>query len=408
MLNLLYVGFFLLGCNTCFGVSCVTVSDGSWNDPAVWDCGCDIATCDTLIVSHAMQAAGPVTEINAAFLKVELTGSIIGEGQLSVFGTMYNYGMVDAVRLWFFSSGTLRNYNGLVADVFINVKDTCFNYGSIQASDSLVNGVGRNMHNWGTMVCGNFHALGGVHNLGSLATVTANKFWGTALNNEGAFYVDTKMQLSIVYNYGSLDLGSFGTYNHFENYGTMLCSDSLVNGVPGFLTNSIIGGNAVVQARIFVNPPDCNITGSGSLCISETSINEGSIEGNLHICDTSPTSIEWPYLDINTGTVVSFTSVCEVGYCSVGIDEQNAIGELVSYPNPSSGDVTIELGTIAQRVSSVTIFDAIGRLVGTIQGSFSERTTLHRNDLEPGTYEFRVGDRSGSVIAITRVIFVDQ
>ena len=229
----------------------------------------------------------------------------------------------------------MHNYNDMVADVIINVKDTFYNFGSIIASDSLVNGVDRNMHNWGNIDCGLFFAPGSIFNLTSSATVHSSNFWGTILINEGFFQVTAKMQLSYVENTGTLDLGSFGMYgNGFENYGTMICRDSLVYGVPGFFTNSIIGGNAIVQTWIFVNPPDCSITGSGSLCISETSINEGSIEVNLHICDTSPTSTEWPFLDVNTGTVVSFTSVCEVGYCSVGINEQNAIGELVSYPNP--------------------------------------------------------------------------
>ena len=62
-----------------------------------------------------MVATLPDTEINATFLRIEPAGSITSNGQLSVFGTLHNYGSIDVVRMWCFYSGTFRNYSNIVA-----------------------------------------------------------------------------------------------------------------------------------------------------------------------------------------------------------------------------------------------------------------------------------------------------
>lgn len=387
--------------------ACHTIASGNWNDSTVWDCGCDPSACDTLIVSHAMVATLPDTEINATFLRIEPAGSITSNGQLSVFGTLHNYGSIDVVRMWCFYSGTFRNYSNIVADVFINVKDTCFNFGSIQANDSIVNGWGRNMHNWSGVLQGNVILnLGMIHNLGATCSLMGAEYNGRLQSNEGSISIVGRVELSLlVQNSGSITAGSLHVLNGFENDGIIICTDSLINGVPEFQAISNNHINAIVETQNFLNHQSCEIRDQGTICISGTSINNGTLGNFAHICDTSPTTTEWPYLDVNTGIVESSVIICQLGLCSVGIGEYSNLAQLTVYPNPSSDAVVMELGSAA--VKSIELVDGSGRIIRTMQGPFREQVTMQRMGLEAGCYIVMAYDAQGSLLGRSQVIFVD-
>ena len=60
---------------------CHTIASGNWNDPAVWDCGCDPVLCDTLYVEHDLLTTDPVVYIDAAYLRIEASGSLTGSSE---------------------------------------------------------------------------------------------------------------------------------------------------------------------------------------------------------------------------------------------------------------------------------------------------------------------------------------
>ncbi len=59
--------------------------------------------------------------------------------------------------------------------------------------------------------------------------------------------------------------------------------------------------------------------GPGTLCIADSSENLGLLHPGLILCDATPTTPVWPYLDLNTGTVDPGVLVCPAGSCTVGI-----------------------------------------------------------------------------------------
>ena len=82
---------------------CQTIASGNWNDPAVWDCGCDPVLCDTLYVEHDLLTTDPVVYIDAAYLRIEASGSLTGSYEVNITSTVDNFGLIDELWLDFFT-----------------------------------------------------------------------------------------------------------------------------------------------------------------------------------------------------------------------------------------------------------------------------------------------------------------
>ena len=388
---------------------CHTIASGNSNDPVVLVCGCDPVLCDTLYVEHDLLTSDPVVYIDAAYLRIEASGSLTGSSEVNITSTVDNFGLIDESWLDFFTQGYMRNTGVLVADFFIMSKDSCVNYGTFTVNDTSINGFGSSFYNYALMEVAVFGNLGFFDNVSVGSSLTAQYIEGRSLANYGTIYVSGAIRLSsIIENTGSIVTATLQVSTGLETHGTITCSDSLITGLPGLGSAEIskIFGGALVETNVFFNPEPCRVFGSGTMCISGESTNEGSIEGTLRICDTSPTSTEWPYLDVNTGIVESSVIVCQPGLCSVGIDEVSNAPQLLVYPNPSSDAVVFELGSSS--VKSIELVDGSGRMIRIMQGPFYEQVTLQRMALEAGCYFVLAYDAQGSLTGRSQLVFINN
>ena len=138
---------------------------------------------------------------------------------------------------------------------------------------------------------------------------------------------------------------------------------------------------------------DGTIDGTGRICVSEVTVNAGTIQGEIDFCDGSPTTATPPIIDINSGIVAPSVTFCLTGACSEGMDEQ-ALGDVHIWPNPAGDRVWIE--GLPPR-AALTIHDAPGRVLQRDVSS-TGTTALDLTGLSAGPYmllvEFQGATRS--------------
>lgn len=84
---------------------------------------------------------------------------------------------------------------------------------------------------------------------------------------------------------------------------------------------------------------------------------------------------------------------CKYSEVIANIDGLNADeGDVAIYPNPSGGDVTIDLSTIANKSIQIDLFDDIGRNLKTIRSTNENKIVLKRENLAKGIYFLRINN----------------
>jgi len=147
--------------------------------------------------------------------------------------------------------------------------------------------------------------------------------------------------------------------------------------------------NSYFVARLDANAGGCSFTTSN--VISATTVNPVLTTVAFTTTIFTPTVTNEP-------VVYSFLGYGENMLCGgVGIEEQNIVNEILVYPNPVQGKLTV--GNINQPVESVSIFNAMGERVSFLLSPNSTNTNgdlmIDVPDFLPGIYFLRIntGDK---------------
>lgn len=85
------------------------------------------------------------------------------------------------------------------------------------------------------------------------------------------------------------------------------------------------------------------------------------------------------------------------------ISELNSISNLLAYPNPSVGNIMVELLHSENEPSELKLFDQLGKLIRTVPVNQLEKINIERNDLPAGIY-FLSQEINGIVCGRTKLI----
>ncbi len=132
------------------------------------------------------------------------------------------------------------------------------------------------------------------------------------------------------------------------------------------------------------------IEGEGRICVSGYSENTGTIQGEIDICDLTPTASSPPFIDVNSGTVAGSVTFCAEGSCGPNpvADLQHTLFGVRAYPVPAQDWLTIE----APAQARITLLDCSGREVHSAFAPQSGRSTLSISWIPSGVYVAEVRD----------------
>lgn len=382
--------------------NCWTVADGAFLDPAVWNCGCDPISCDTLFIDHALGFAADA-ELSPDLLVIGAEGSITSTARLVLHGRFENAGTVTAhyLRLW--PPGNAQNSGTIHGDVFITVMDTCINAGSITMTDSVVVGVLQYLENGGAIVTNRLYNLGNLNNVDTI-TATSVLSEGPLLINTGILSVATSVTTwNSLLNDGTIEADSINAMHGFTCWGcSFICGTSFINASNGVDGEFQSDGRLIT--RNLYNEQDATLRGPGTICISGHSENHGSLEGSLDICDATPTLTEAPYLDVNTGSFWLSVNYCEDPFCSTVGTRELGMLDMHIWPLPAENTLNIQFadGWIPR---SLSLINATGNEVKAIAGPFSSTITIDRDGIAPGLYVLIARDASGQIVASHKITF---
>ncbi|MCB0765516.1 MAG: hypothetical protein KDB84_12460 [Flavobacteriales bacterium] len=328
----------------CSATQCTTVQAGPLLEDATWDCGCDATTCDTLRIDHPLNVENSI-ELHASSVVIGPNGGIASSHELVLDGHLENHGLLNIERLRLWGPGTAENYGTIAGSVFITVKDSCTNVGSITPTDSIVVGFFRKLTSHGQMDAVVYYNLGQFWNYDNVSVTRFDQL-GTLFYNAGIFSVDSTFNSwGGFLNDGYISADSILTAHGFDNWGIVECRTAFSNGNGSFGDEGVFYPGSELITRDLYNNPDCLLRGPGSICISDHSENHGRLEGSLDICDATPTLTEAPFLDVNTGTFWMSVDYCESGVCAtIGMPEADQRDMFRIYPVPFTDRFTIDLG----------------------------------------------------------------
>jgi hypothetical protein len=306
------------------------------------------------------------------------TGVMIGVDSLYNDGTFNNDGQINIMT--FYNDNTINNYGiirGLAGGIGDNV-DSMYNAGT------FINNVGATVRadsctnsnvltNNGDAIFVYYTNIGTCTNNGQLET--------TWVTNDGTFTNSGIM--------AGFEMTNAGTYNN--QVGALLdLTGSLLNSAGPSTFTAVMDNNGQLNIGDSYYNFD-NVTGSatGSIVVQDTSYNSGIMSGSFDFCDATPPPTS-PYIDFNLGTVDP-----AITYCTVGINTNEISSNILIYPNPTNGIISIE----TDENVSVEIYNVLGEKVISI--------TNHKIDLstfENGMYFVLLKDEIGEIIKHEKII----
>jgi len=165
-----------------------------------------------------------------------------------------------------------------------------------------------------------------------------------------------------IYNKGTISISNqfvIGTESYNTSTGKMYCGDSLIIGAE--LTN-----DGTISTVHFVSGDIVKGTG-GKICISNTFFNGGNIIGTQDVCDATPGgAFDFPgsqgsgVTNCASGPCAAVGNACSV---STGINNYYVSERFMVYPNPNTGEFTVELNW-EEANASLEIYNSLGALTG--------------------------------------------
>lgn len=391
--------------------SCHSVTDGAFGNPLVWDCQCVPASCDTLVISHAVTSGESILLVGS-FLLVEATGSLEVQGRLRMDLSsceILSSGSLDAGAIEMHLEENLVNHGFMGADSVLLFEGDLTNYGILQATAFFGDAffpAAYWVRNFGQMDLGDIYSGRPWRNDGELIAERANFGWFHAQAGSAQFssvFVQVFMEVlapGSVFVHDTLRI-----VQSFDDYGFVQCGHFLNGWSIGTAQAQVFGGG-VLQCGTFTNDEGHFISGPGAICISDHSENHGVINAPITICDITLDVAVPPYLDVNTGSFQQPISYCSNASClTLDVPENQGL-RVMAYPIPAVDEVAVDIrGT---GVADLEVVDVTGEVVRRVEGPFSHKLVLKRAGLASGVYLVRMHMVADGVVRTTRILFVDN
>lgn len=373
---------------------CVTVQDGEFYADATWNCVCNPASCDTLIIAHTVTTTSPIN-LNCNFIEI-LDGAVLETSDtLHVNGDFEGHGHVSASEFVHTWPHRWENYGQISANQLSLYSDSTFNYGSIDATDTIYIASVGGINNYGTIHTRDFWNQGFSHNYGTINSITGASVY---ISNFGKIvsknYFVVQGSISNIDTIISDTISCIGS--SFDNSGYIQADSVLFSQGQGYLA-----ANSLMRANNWTNFG--TYMGTGSICIVNESMNHGHLGGAVDICDATPTG---EFVDVNDGTIESGVTSCLHGNCPlVGIAEITAPAIIDIYPNPTADRCTVR---VPREVQTLRLLDILGHVVATwpVASSAAGTVELTRPSCGAGQYMIRAENKNGTTIALGRVSFL--
>lgn len=403
-----------------FASHCTSISDGPFTAPSSWDCGCDPASCDTLIVAHQL-ALSTNYSILATQITITGTGQVVSSMRLWVEGDLFNYGHVEANRLLLAQPGQLHNEGTISAEHFETNVCGFNNLGSIVADDTLWMYCPGMVENYG-LLSAETMLLYITRNQGSIG---ASLLYCGVLENSGNVQAQyANLSTCALYNSGLLQADSIRSANNIENdaagtitcdriivlrylrnYGTLRVHDAWQNGNDTANADARLYAGSVNETGSFVNAAGSELRGSSTLCIMDHSENHGLVSGPIGICDMTTPLATSPYMDVHDGDLQPPIYQCPAGPCGwTSIADLSPLPGAVAFPVPTEGQVTVNLGALYVKTFSLRVIDPWGRTSWSNSGPFGESVSYDLHHLQSGPYTLVGRDSEGRQLFSTRLI----
>ncbi len=92
------------------------------------------------------------------------------------------------------------------------------------------------------------------------------------------------------------------------------------------------------------------------------------------------------YFDFNPAIV---TNVFSTQFVALGVNQYNS-NDFVCYPNPTSGEVTVSLANNQDALSSIVVYDLLGKTIRSVKSNNTVTETIDLSDLNSGMYFIEV------------------
>lgn len=190
---------------------------------------------------------------------------------------------------------------------------------------------------------------------------------------------------------GTLSAANYmGTLCPVTVSGTWLAGGGLYAG----LGLQLSGGTLIVNGN-FSNGAGTTISGSGQICIADSSNIQGDVTGTIDICDLTPTTTVPPFVDGGAGFIGPTITFCQGTACSTGLGEPLENAPLSVSPNPAMHMATVR--GVHGRVNGLALVDGAGRIVQAPWWPAADgAAVLELDGVAQGLYVVRVTDDAGT------------
>lgn len=359
-----------------------SVADGDWNDPATWDCACVPDGIVSVTVAHTVTLTVPDTLADGD-LYVQGDGQLFGTSLL-LGGDFYNFGEITLQALEL-RPGLLQpdavNFGTLAAIRLGVQRDGFANVGAITA-DSIRSDVPWENTPTGSVSTGWLSGPGLVDNRGS---VLGSGLFAARFRNDSVITWSGLFRTP----YTSTNQGNIAVVGDLRIEALLIDSglilvegDVRLDGDLWLAADSAylsIAGDLRIQGLL---------RGTGSVCITDSTINLGVITDSVDVCDRSATTGTPPFLDVQLGVVGPDVTWCTDPRCQpVGIVGPSPAATWSVWPVPSSGPVWT--GPVPRAVREVALTDATGRITRLHATRSGDGLQLDLSGLAPGPYLLR-------------------
>lgn len=362
MKKLLTFSAFIILSAAIFSQTAVSVANGNWLNPMIWDCLCIPLPGYSVTINHNITMDTDFAYSSGQII-INSSGSLIQNipnRNLHVFGTGY-----------------------------------LSNSGTLQIKNILYEGTNGALMNSGVVSAGNIFISTGLDNIGEIQTDSI--YNNSNLNNFGTILSVAMTNAQLCVNSGNIQVTDFTNMGDFTNEMAVLqCSNSFSN--SGKLINNpfseISAGNDFLNSHPSMNNALLENNGllfigsslynndtikgiSGYIQVADSSVNAGYFRGTFDFCDLTPPA-NAPYVDFNTGFIDS-----GITWCTQQKIETLQTDLFTVFPNPAHNELNYK--NSSHEIVSAKIFEAGGRNVLTFITS-GVNGTFDISGLSPGTY----------------------
>lgn len=331
----------------------VTIGDGDFLNPLIWNPIGIPASGDSLTINHALTLSTDVY-YTAGQIKINNSGSLIEDAiDRSVWvngGSLVNHGTYTSHLLWVSTGGYIINTGSMNAIDSMLVDADITNSGTASINDMWI-AINGDFNNSGTLTNTDSLFNQGIFTNSGMAGVydLANDEMATLTNSYSLQVTNNMHNQGLVSNSGVITVS-----NDFSNCNTQSL-DGTINNAGVFC----IGND-------FLNCGGDVIAGTGNYYIGNLSTNLGIFSGTFTFNTPSGG------LSLNTGTVAPTVNF-GTGICDAGLTEGDLI-ELSVYPNPVQTSVFLSIKDV-----KYIVYDYTGKQVqeGTTEGYALDLSTLN-------------------------------